>query len=170
MAIVTRFSYRWLSGLLLVALTGCNLPAVSSESEAPPPAQTAPSPKASAAIATPQETVSARIYKLDAMCEVFESQSVSLPKQRTLEAAVGKVLAAQQSSDFDLSGYRVLRRANGEVVIDLRLTSDSRRQMASLSSCEQRALFGSLRETLLRNSQWGVKTIRFVHRGRAIVL
>lgn len=87
-----------------------------------------------------------------------------------MEAAVGRVLAQQQSSDFELSGYRVLRRPNGEVVIDFRLPANAKRQMTSLSSCEQLALFGSLRQTLLRHRPWDVKLIRFTDRGRAIVL
>ncbi|MFM6369036.1 MAG: sporulation/spore germination protein, partial [Dolichospermum sp.] len=40
----------------------------------------------------------------------------------------------------------------------------------SLSSCEQFALFGSVRKTLMSNSEWKIKDVRFTERGEDIVL
>ena len=182
--VVTRFSQGWLA-LLLVGLSSCSiaplppskisdagsieLPVI--ESPAPPTSSQPLSDRSSpAASSTSSNTESVKIYRLDLQCQWFQSETVELPKDRSIDAAVGKVLANQQNGDFELSGYRVIRRPKGEVIIDFRLAADSKRQFTSLSSCEQQALFGSLRQTLLRNPQWGVKLIRFRHRGAAIVL
>ncbi|NJL20493.1 MAG: sporulation/spore germination protein [Leptolyngbyaceae cyanobacterium SM1_3_5] len=173
-----RFSQGWLV-LLLIGLSSCSIAplppsdqvsdAGAIESATPPAASLTPSPRSSPA-ADPTSTESVKIYRLDLQCQWFQSETVELPKDRSIDAAVGKVLANQQNGDFELSGYRVIRRPNGEVIIDFRLAANSKRQFTSLSSCEQQALFGSLRQTLLRNPQWDVKLIRFRHRGAAIVL
>ncbi|NEQ25591.1 MAG: sporulation/spore germination protein [Microcoleus sp. SIO2G3] len=177
MAIVTRFSQAGLA-LLITVLGGCSIaPTVppreisdSTAIESVSPLQTIP-PATPRPAATPAaDTVNAKIYSLDTQCQWFQQETVALPKAGSLEAAIGTVLAEQQSSDFDLSGYRVIRRPNGELIIDFRLPTNTKRQFTSLSSCEQLALFGSLRQTLLRNPQWGIKLIRFRDRGRAIVL
>jgi hypothetical protein len=68
-----------------------------------------------------------------------------------------------------LSGYRV-RVNNGVATVDLRLSPQSKRNFVSLSSCEQFALFGSVRKTLTNNSQWKIKEVRFTEKGEAIVI
>jgi hypothetical protein len=50
------------------------------------------------------------------------------------------------------------------------LSPNSRRQFVSLSTCEQFALFGSLRKTLTDNSPLKIKGVRFTERGQDIVL
>jgi hypothetical protein len=58
---------------------------------------------------------------------------------------------------------------NGVATIDLRIAPESKRQIVSLSSCEQFALFGSLRKTLTSNPQWNIKDVRFTERGQEVV-
>lgn len=172
-----RFSQGWLV-LLLIGLSSCSIApppnqmsdAGAIESPTPPASNPTPSPRSNLAATPTANTENVKIYRLDLQCQWFQSETVVLPKDRSIDAAVGKVLANQQNGDFNISGYRVIRRPKGEVIIDLRLAADSKRQFTSLSSCEQQALFGSLRQTLLRNPQWGVKLIRFRNRGAAIVL
>ncbi|MFO0142950.1 MAG: sporulation/spore germination protein, partial [Aphanizomenon sp.] len=38
------------------------------------------------------------------------------------------------------------------------------------SSCEQFALFSSIRKTLISNAQWKIKEVRFTERGEDIML
>jgi hypothetical protein len=86
-----------------------------------------------------------------------------------VDAAVGTVLKEAASGDFDLAGYRVNVNANSRVAtVDLRLSPDSQRKFVSLSTCEQFALFGSLRKTLTANSQLNLKDVRFTQQGQEI--
>ncbi|MBD1871517.1 sporulation/spore germination protein [Cyanobacteria bacterium FACHB-471] len=121
----------------------------------------------SAATPEPVATVSATLYTADSECESFVSEEIQLPSDQPVTAAVSKVLQAQTSSDFDLSGFRV-SVDKGVATVDLRLVPGSPRRITSLSTCEQFALFGGLRETLTRNTQWQIKSVRFLERGVAI--
>jgi hypothetical protein len=121
----------------------------------------------SAAPPEPVATVSATLYTADSECESFVSEEIQLPADQPITAAVSKVLQAQTSSDFDLSGFRV-SVDKGVATVDLRLVPGSSRRITSLSTCEQFALFGGLRETLTRNTQWQIKSVRFLERGVAI--
>jgi len=56
------------------------------------------------------------------------------------------------------------------VTIDLRVARDSPRRLQSLSLCEQKALLGSLKETLINQPDWGLATVRFTQRGHPLVL
>jgi hypothetical protein len=89
---------------------------------------------------------------------------------RSLDAAVSKVLQARNTADFTVTGYRVTVDDRGLATVDLRLHPDSRRQFISLSMCEQFALFGSLRETLINHSDWQIKAVQFTERGKLIQL
>ncbi|NJN59211.1 MAG: sporulation/spore germination protein [Leptolyngbyaceae cyanobacterium SL_5_9] len=120
-----------------------------------------------AAIPETVETVTATLYTADNECETFVSEEIQVPADQPITAAVSKVLQSQNNSDFDLSGFRVSVE-KGVATVDLRLVSGSRRRITSLSTCEQFALFGGLRETLTRNTQWQIKSVRFLERGVAI--
>ena len=125
-----------------------------------------PSPSAQDA-----ETATVTIYHIDNQCNDFVPQQVAVPKDNILEAAVGKVIDKENSSDVDLAGYRVkINPQNGTATVDLRLAANSKRQFVSLSSCEQFALFGSLRKTLTENPQWQVKDVIFTEQGQEILL
>ncbi|MBD2021984.1 hypothetical protein H6F43_17535, partial [Leptolyngbya sp. FACHB-36] len=59
---------------------------------------------------------------------------------------------------------------NGVATVDLRLPANAKRRFVSLSTCEQLALFGSIRKTLTSNRQWKIKSVRFTEKGQPIVL
>jgi hypothetical protein len=155
--------------------------AVSEVSTSQPDIQPADQPNAqpdtqpgNAAAATPEaaipeavETVTATLYTADNECETFVSEEIQVPADQPVTAAISKVLQAQNNSDFDLSGFRVSVE-KGVATVDLRLVPGSPRRITSLSTCEQFALFGGLRETLTRNTQWQIKSVRFLERGVAI--
>ena len=117
------------------------------------------------------KTVSLNIYQADSQCQALVSEKVAIPLANSVNAAVGNVLKQADSGDFDLVGYRVNVNANSRMAtVDLRLSPDSRRQFVSLSTCEQFALFGSLRKTLTSNSQLKIKAVRFTQQGKEIKL
>ncbi|MBW4521676.1 MAG: GerMN domain-containing protein [Scytolyngbya sp. HA4215-MV1] len=115
--------------------------------------------------------VAVDLYQVDSQCSELIAEKISVSADRPVEAAVEKILAQQSNTDFNLSGYRVsLDKTNGIATIDFRLAPGSKRGMTSLSSCEQLALFGSLRKTLTSNAQWKINRVRFTERGKEIVL
>ena len=114
-------------------------------------------------------TINATLYTSDPQCQKLVAQKVELPANEPVESAVGKIIEKQDSGDFNLSGYRVNLK-NGIATVDFRLSPNSQRQLSSLSSCEQFALFNSLRTTLTRNPQWKIKDVRFTEKGQEIVL
>lgn len=115
------------------------------------------------------KTVNVTLYTSDIQCQELVPQNVALPATESVTSAVGKIIQEQDTADFSLSGYRI-RVKNGIATVDLRLSPQSKRQFVSLSSCEQFALFGSLRKTLTSNSQWNIKEVRFTEKGEDIVL
>lgn len=117
------------------------------------------------------KTVSVTIYQADTQCQTLVPEKVTVPAESPVDATVGKVLEQANSGDVDLAGYRVKVNAkSGVATVDLRLSPDSQRQFASLSNCEQFALFGSLRKTLTANAQLQIKNVRFTQQGTEITL
>ncbi|ALF55766.1 sporulation/spore germination protein [Nostoc piscinale CENA21] len=114
-------------------------------------------------------TVKVTLYTSDTQCQELIPQKVEVSATEPVSSAVGKIVQERDTADFSLSGYRVNVR-NGVATVDLRLSPQSKRQIASLSSCEQFALFGSVRKTLMSNSQWKIKDVRFTEKGEDIVL
>ncbi|MGJ5676409.1 MAG: sporulation/spore germination protein [Nostochopsis sp.] len=115
------------------------------------------------------KTVNVTLYTSDAQCQELVPKKTTVPAQEPVAGVVGKILDQRDNGDFNFSGYRVNIK-NGVATVDLRLTPNSQRQIVSLSSCEQFALFGSLRKTLTSNPQWGIKDVRFTEQGKEIVL
>ncbi|BAU41690.1 hypothetical protein [Leptolyngbya sp. O-77] len=157
-----------------IAASSPNSPSPGSADK---PAAPAVSPAAPQSLAAPISPAAAprlttvTVYQADDQCVNFVPEQVQVPADQAMQAAVGKVLEKQGDGDFDLGGYRVsLNAQTGEATVDLRLVPGSKRQIVSLSACEQFALFGSLRETLMKNSAWNVKSVRFTERGEEIVL
>lgn len=127
-----------------------------------------PSPSSTANI---EKTVNVTIYQADSQCQSLVAQQVNVPVSRTVEAAVAKVMELRDSADFDLAGYRVkVNQKTGVATVDMRLSPDAKRKFTSMTSCEQLALFGSLRKTLLNNSQWQIKDVRFTQENEEIYL
>ncbi|MEH1813062.1 MAG: sporulation/spore germination protein [Nostoc sp.] len=115
------------------------------------------------------KTTSVTLYTSDTQCQKLIPEKVSVPAEEPVTNAVSKILEKRDTSDFSLSGYRVNIK-NGIATVDLRISPESKRQITSLSSCEQFALFGSLRKTLTSNAQWNIKEVRFTEGGEDIVL
>jgi hypothetical protein len=115
------------------------------------------------------KTTDVTVYNSDAECQELVPQKTPVSSQEPVVGAVGKILEGRDNGDFSLSGYRVNVK-NGIATVDLRLSPNSKRILTSLSSCEQFALFGSLRKTLTSNSQWNIKDVRFTEKGEEIAL
>jgi hypothetical protein len=130
-----------------------------------------PSSQVTSSTTPAKDTVTLTIYQADSQCQTLVSEKVAVPTSSPVDAAVGKVLNQADSGDFDIAGYRVqVNPKNGIATVDFRLSPNSRRQFVSLSTCEQFALFGSLRKTLTDNSPLKIKGVRFTERGQDIVL
>ncbi len=115
-------------------------------------------------------TVTVTVYEPDSECQTLIGKQIVLPSENSLLAAVSKVLEQQYTSDFNFA-YRVsLDRDLDKAIIDLRVSSNSKRTLTSLSTCEQLAIFGSLRQTLTANPVWKVKQVQFTSRGADILL
>lgn len=176
--IVAGFS-SW--SLLAASRSGTDNAPVGNSPELSSPVTTNPSPTPSiidqsdsspvSVTQNPANTISLTIYRPDSQCDTLVPEKVEVSAASPVTAAVGKVLEQNSSSDFDLAGYRVNLNPNNRVAtIDFRLSPDTRRQFVSLSTCEQFALFGSLRKTLTDNSQFNIKDVRFTQQGEEIYL
>ncbi|MFM7364000.1 MAG: hypothetical protein ACKO11_05760 [Cuspidothrix sp.] len=119
--------------------------------------------------ATSGKTTNVTLYISDAQCQELIPKEAEVSAQTPINEAIGKIFKEQNTADFSVSGYRVNVK-NGIATIDLRISPNSKRQIASLSSCEQFALFSSVRKTLISNSQWQIKDVRFTERGEDIIL
>jgi hypothetical protein len=126
-------------------------------------------PSSSTSKAPTSKTTNVTIYTSDVQCQELVPEKVSVSAEEPVTNVVGKIIEKRDTSDFSLSGYRVNVK-NGIATVDLRISPESKRQIASLSSCEQFALFGSLRKTLTSNTEWNIKKVRFTERGEDIVL
>lgn len=171
---VMNMSNKYLFSLMIAAiatsLSSCSTPSTTTQntiSPAPSPSMAQLRAKEPKAIAG--KTVNVTLYTSDVQCQELLPLQVSVPAAEPVTNTVGKIIEAQDTADFNLSGYRVKVR-NGIATVDLRLSPQSRRQFASLSSCEQFVLFGSLRKTLTSNPQWKIKEVRFTEKGEEIVL
>lgn len=119
---------------------------------------------------TGEKRVTVTVYRVDSQCEGFIPPRVSVSEQKSLEDAIALTFSQEENRDFAL-GYRVIvDQKNAIVTIDFRVPSDAKRQITSLSSCEQLALFGSLRQTLKSNRLWKIKQVKFTEMGKEIYL
>lgn len=115
------------------------------------------------------ELVTVSVYTIDDQCNDFVEQSIEVPRDKAVFEAVGKAMSAVDYNAFKLASYEV--SINGSTAtVDMELAPGSQRQFVSLSSCEQRALFGSIEETLLNNTDWQVNAVKFTSNGKEIVL
>ncbi|MBD2580036.1 sporulation/spore germination protein [Oscillatoria sp. FACHB-1406] len=126
-----------------------------------------PVPSSSSETTAP-ETIAVNLYYPDSNCETLVPESINVPEDNSLAAAVGRTIEKAASGDFDLAGYRVSVK-DGVAAIDLRLSPNSPRHFLSMSGCEQFALFGSLRKTILENPEWNVKEVRFTEDGQELL-
>lgn len=120
-------------------------------------------------IAATDKTINITLYTSDSQCQELIPNTVSVPASEPATGIVSKIIEQQDTGDFNLSGYRVSVK-NRIATVDLRISPDSKRQLVSLSQCEQFALFGSLRKSLTSNAQLNIKQVRFTSRGKKIIL
>jgi hypothetical protein len=160
--------------------TGTNSPSSQAPSQIPSVAQLREkspnqeflkenTPSSSTSKAATSKATNVTLYTSDTQCQELIPEKISVAAKEPVTNVVSKILEKRDTSDFSLSGYRVNIK-NGIATVDLRISPESKRQIASLSSCEQFALFGSLRKTLTSNAQWNIKEVRFTERGEDIVL
>ena len=117
---------------------------------------------------TSGKTTQVTLYTSDDQCQGFIPKQTSVSADEPMKAAIGKILETQDTGDFSLAGYRATVN-NGVATVDLRVAPESKRQIASLSNCEQFAIFGSLRETLTKNTAWKIRDVRFTQGGQEIL-
>ncbi len=119
--------------------------------------------------ATISKNIDVTLYTSDIECQDYVPKKVPVSADTPVTDVVGKILTSKDTGDFNISNYRV-KVNDGTATVDLRISPNSQRQLASLSSCEQHALFGSLRKTLTSNPKWKIKDVRFTEAGEEIVL
>ncbi len=162
--------------IAITIVSGCSSSNVSRQPEGEKNPQTDPSSPSLAKLrAKPLEkqptenTTNATLYTSDTQCQKLIPKKVAVSANKPVSAAVAQIIEQQNNGDFNLSGYRVSVK-DSVATVDLRIDPQSRRQIVSLSSCEQFALFGSLRKTLTSNPKWNIKRVRFTQLGEDIVL
>ena len=120
-----------------------------------PSAATSAGLSASSAVTTP-----VAVYHMDSNCNQLVKETEQLPKEKTMDRAIGSVLNRANTADFTITDYRVT--SQGEVAtIVLRLPSGGPRSFKSMSSCEQMSFFGAMRETVVQRKEWGIKDVTF---------
>ena len=173
-------------GLMLVSCTPTQTPPSSTtppttaqsstpSSEPKPNSTTAPSPQpsiapttsASKSTSTPATTVPVVIYHMDRNCNQFVKETEQLPKEKTMNRAIGSVLNRANTADFTITDYQVTSQG-GVATIVLRLPSGGVRSFKSMSSCEQMSFFGAMRETVVQRKEWGVKDVTFTDGNKEI--
>ena len=117
------------------------------------------------------EMVTVSVYTIDDQCNNFVEQAIQVPSNVAMNEAVGKAVdvSAGDLNAFKLDAYQVNVDGN-TAIVDMQLSPGSERQFVSLSSCEQRMLFGSVEETLLNNADWDVDAVKFTNAGKELVL
>lgn len=109
------------------------------------------------------------LFTSDLQCQELVPQKVSVSANEPVKDAVGKIIASKNTADINISNYRV-NINNGVATVDFRIPPDSRRQLVSLSSCEQFTLFKSIEKTLTSNPKWNIRNVRFTQSGEEIYL
>ncbi len=115
------------------------------------------------------DLVTVEVYTIDDQCNDFVAQPVQVSSAKAIDEAVGKAMRAEDYAALKLAGYNV-SITGGTAIVDMQLAPGSERKFVSLSSCEQRSLFGSIEETLLNNPEWGVSSVKFTSSGKDIIL
>lgn len=97
---------------------------------------------------------------MDSGCNVLVPKTEDLPKEKTLDAAVGAVISHSNSADFTISDYGITKEGNVATIV-LRLPPTAKRPFAAMSACEQTSLFGALRATIVGRSDWNIRDVEF---------
>ncbi|WRH67624.1 MAG: hypothetical protein RSE13_04500 [Planktothrix sp. GU0601_MAG3] len=156
----------------ILSLSSCSTPPVETESSPTPTATISPqpTPEPQKQAISPAKTVPLTIYQVDTQCSELVPRQITVPKEQALERAIAEILEQQSSSDFTLN-YRIKVEPEKQIVtIDFRVPTNANRTFNSLSSCEQLALFGSLRKTITSNPNWQINQVIFTEQGEEIAL
>jgi Sporulation and spore germination len=108
------------------------------------------------------------VFTSDAQCQELVPKEITVSGNEPVAGAVGEIIKERDTNDLKLSGYRVNVK-NGVATVDLNIGPGSKRDISSLSSCENFALFQSMEKTLTSNPQWGIKDVKFTNKGKEIV-
>lgn len=119
----------------------------------------------------PTDPVAVDLYTLDSRCDAYQVDPIQVPRPQSMETTVGLILAEQTIPGLTLSGYRASYDLESQTAtVDLRVARTSSRGLRSLSICEQKALLGSLRETLVNQPDWNIDAVTFTDRGHELLL
>jgi hypothetical protein len=114
-----------------------------------------------------EKTITVNIYQPDLYCEKLVAKPAKLSSDNTLNSVIQRIL---EEGDLNL-GYRVILDQQKKLAtIDLRVASNSPRQINSLSVCEQLVVFGGLEKTLINHKNWQIQQVNFTVLGKEILL
>ena len=136
-----------------------NTPSPAPETPSPQPTST-PFKTSANGSTTTGSTVPIAIYRMDSGCNALVPQTEDLPKEKTLDAAVGAVISHSNSADFTISDYGITKEGNIATIV-LRLPPTAKRPFVAMSACEQMSLFGALRATIVGRSDWNIRDVEF---------
>ncbi|MFM8006912.1 MAG: sporulation/spore germination protein, partial [Dolichospermum sp.] len=85
------------------------------------------------------KTTNVTLYISDDQCQELIPKKAEVSAAAPMNEAIGKIFKAQNTADFSVSGYRI-NVDNAVATVDIRVSPESKRQLFSLSSCEQFAL------------------------------
>lgn len=158
--------------LPLIGVTSCGLLIAETATQPNSPARiatTEPKPDSSLAIAA-APTVTITRYKIDNQCQELLPTDLAVPADSDpLDAAVKTIVGDRSNGDFRIAGYRLNINENTKTAtVDLRLPLDFPRSIYSLSHCEQFALLGEIRETLIANADGKFDTVIFQTQGQPL--
>ncbi|MGL5081816.1 MAG: hypothetical protein ACRC8A_10045 [Microcoleaceae cyanobacterium] len=115
-------------------------------------------------------TTSVTVYQVDNHCQTLIPQKLVAPTEQALEFAVAQVFELNPNEDFPVAYRLQVDPHHQSATIDFRIPTTAKRPLTALSTCEQLALFGTLRKTLTANSEFQIQQIHFTHQGQDIAL
>ena len=136
-----------------------NTPSPSPEAPSRKPTST-PFKTSANSLINSGSTVPIAIYRMDSGCNALVQKTEDLPKEKTLDAAVGAVINHSNSADFTISDYGITKEGSSATIV-LRLPPTAKRPFSAMSACEQMSLFGALRETVVGRSDWNIRDVKF---------
>ncbi|AFY37544.1 hypothetical protein Lepto7376_1187 [[Leptolyngbya] sp. PCC 7376] len=156
---------------LLIAETSTQVVARIDEATASQPIepQVTPEPQAIAPVESEPDvpTVTVTRYKIDSQCNALVPEDVDVPAVAPLDETISKIVGDRSNGDFRIAGYRInIEESTKAATLDFRLPVDTARSIYSLSNCEQFALLGELRETLIANAEWDIDSVNFQVQGQ----
>ena len=175
MPVFIRYATLFL-GLTLVSCTSTPPPTPPTTAQSTPPSTPPSGPRPTLPAPTPQPsiapttsaamsaaaatTIPVAVYHMDSNCNQLVKKTEQLPKEKTMDRAIGSVLNQANTADFTITDYRVTSQGQVATIV-LRLPSGGARSFKSMSSCEQMSFFGAMRETVMQRKEWGIKDVTF---------